>query len=127
MASLFDEKTGITITLDYDDEGFPEINIDLGNSYYDPSNFRPACKIELGGICIHENVDDYDDRWDTPKKKEGKVIVDEWEDEMELRAAIEKEKLNDDEIIFGELVASPPKQIGPPTTKNGDKDEIPTV
>lgn len=59
---LHDESNGLEITLEYDEDGYPLISIDMGGGFYG-ENLRPACEVKLDGVQIHDMFDDEDERW----------------------------------------------------------------
>lgn len=67
---MYDEETGISITLEYDGDGFPLVSIDLGGSYYS-DDLRPTIDVEVNGVVIHEMFaqDDDDTRWKDANKQ----------------------------------------------------------
>jgi hypothetical protein len=50
------ECNGITIALEFDEDGFPMVKIDTGSSYMASDN-RPTVSVGLNGKCIHEMFD----------------------------------------------------------------------
>jgi hypothetical protein len=50
------ERNGINIELEFDDDGFPIVVIDTGDSYMDVEG-RPTVSINLNGKNIHEMFD----------------------------------------------------------------------
>jgi hypothetical protein len=59
---LRDDNNGVEITLEYDEDGFPLVNIDLGGGFYG-DNQRPTVEVKLDGVLIHDMFDDQDKRW----------------------------------------------------------------
>ena len=49
----------IEITVEFDEDGFPVIDINTGNNYYG-GNFRPTVEINLNNKTIHEMFEDDD-------------------------------------------------------------------
>ena len=59
--TLRDEDTGIEITLNYDEDGFPLIGIHTSDGFH--ANQRPTVDVAMNGVCIHEMFDEADSRW----------------------------------------------------------------
>jgi hypothetical protein len=59
---LRDERKGVEITLEYDEDGYPLVNISLGGGFQG-DNDRPAVEVKLDGVLIHDMFDDQDERW----------------------------------------------------------------
>jgi hypothetical protein len=59
---LRDDNNGIKITLEYNGDGFPLVNIDLGGGFSGDDQ-RPTVEVKLDGVLIHDMFDDQDKRW----------------------------------------------------------------
>ncbi len=59
---LRDDNNGVEITLEYDEDGYPLVNISLGGGFQG-DNDRPAVEVVLDGVMIHDMFDDEDKRW----------------------------------------------------------------
>ncbi len=56
------QDRGIKITLDYDGDGFPFININTGGDF-EKLIARPTVDVHLNGVQIHKLFNDGDLRW----------------------------------------------------------------
>jgi hypothetical protein len=59
---LRDDNNSVEITLEYDEDCFPLVRIDLGGGFYG-DNQRPTVEVKLDGVLIHDMFDDEDKRW----------------------------------------------------------------
>jgi len=59
---LRDERNGVEIILEYNEDGYPLVNISLGGGFQG-DNDRPAVEVKLDGVLIHDMFDDEDKRW----------------------------------------------------------------
>lgn len=63
------KENGLEIHLDFDEDGFPIINIETGGNYAN-ENFRPTIDVVINGVKIHDMFDDNDLRWTEEEEEE---------------------------------------------------------
>lgn len=57
------EQNGITINLEFDEDGFPLVSIETGSNYY-ADNQRPTVEVKLNDVTVHEMFsEEKDERW----------------------------------------------------------------
>lgn len=57
------KDNGITIDLEYDEDGFTTITINTGGGFY-AEHLRPTVDVILNDVNIHEMFQDDDNRWE---------------------------------------------------------------
>lgn len=58
------ESNGITVKLEFDEDGFPEVSIDTGGGFH-AENMRPTVQVKVNDVTVHEMFsEETDDRWD---------------------------------------------------------------